>query len=232
MITRTKTEKSSEITKSRDISSFAMFKQKEFVQSYQAPVSVQPLNKSKTVGWFIRMSELEACKWTAQESDFDEGSVLWNYGLNFVSPRVQILLKSPLMIEETGNMKQIIGTFDDEISKSKFEDDKVAADLAASKGQLYKRKYQVRTKYLINILTKDNKPAHEVPICLTLKGLNGSDLSEHLKKFEKEMNKCLSKALDSEIPINYNEKFHSTTVFTPSLIEDMRGGNNVDVCAI
>ena len=246
MITRTKTEKSSEISKSRDISSFAMFQQKEFVQSYQAPVSVQPLNKSKTVGWFIRMSELEACKWTAQESDFDEGSVLWNYkqtfgrppktsveyGLNFVSPRVQILLKSPLMIEETGNMKQIIGTFDDEISKSKFEDDKVAADLAASKGQLYKRKYQVRTKYLINILTKDNKPAHEVPICLTLKGLNGSDLSEHLKKFEKEMNKCLSKALNSEIPINYNEKFHSTTVFTPSLIEDMRGGNNVDVCAI
>ena len=57
------------------------------------------------------------------------------------------------------------------------------------------------------------------------------DLSEHLKKFEK-MNKCLSKALNSEIPINYNEKFHSTTVFTPSLIEDMRGGNNVDVCAI
>ena len=129
MITRTKTEKSSEISKSRDISSFAMFKQKEFVQSYQAPVSVQPLNKSKVVGWFIRMSELEACKWTAQESDFEEGSVLWNYkqtfgrppktsveyGLNFVSPRVQILLKSPLMIEETGNMKQIIGTFDDEI---------------------------------------------------------------------------------------------------------------------
>ena len=62
--------------------------------------------------------------------------------------------------------------------------------------------------------------------------MNGSDLSEHLKKFEKEMNKCLSKALNSEIPINYNEKFHSTTVFTPSLIEDMRGGNNVDVCAI
>ena len=72
MITRTKTEKSSEITKSRDVSSFAMFKQKEFVQSYQAPVTIQPLNKSKTVGWFIRMSELESCKWTAQENDFEE----------------------------------------------------------------------------------------------------------------------------------------------------------------
>ena len=132
MITRTKTEKSSEITKSRDVSSFAMFKQKEFVQSYQAPVTIQPLNKSKTVGWFIRMSELESCKWTAQENDFEEGTVLWNYkqtfgrppktsvehGLNFVSPRVQILLKSPLMIEETINMKQIIGTFDDEICKA------------------------------------------------------------------------------------------------------------------
>ena len=136
------------------------------------------------------------------------------------------------MIEETINMKQIIGTFDDDICKAKFDDDKVAADLAASKGELYKRKYQVRTKYLINILTKNNKPAHEVPICLTLKGLNGADISEHLKRFEKEMNKCLSKALDSEVPINYNEKFHATTVFTPSLVQDMRGGNNVDICAV
>ena len=28
------------------------------------------------------------------------------------------------------------------------------------------RKYSTRTKYLVNILTKDNKPAHEVPLVL------------------------------------------------------------------
>ena len=36
-------------------------------------------------------------------------------------------------------------------------------------GEMYKRKYSVRTKYLVNILTKDNVPAHKIPIVLTLK---------------------------------------------------------------
>ena len=109
------------------------------------------------------------------------------------------------MIEETGNMKQIIGTFDDEICKSKFEDDKVAADLAASKGQLYKRKYQVRTKYLINILTKDNKPAHEVPLVLTLKGIASKKLSEDLKDFYKSMDRCMSVALQKDASSKFDK---------------------------
>ncbi|MGA1198654.1 MAG: hypothetical protein ACO36I_19370, partial [Candidatus Latescibacterota bacterium] len=35
-------------------------------------------------------------------------------GLNFTAPRLQILLRSPLMIEETSGMRQTIGTFENE----------------------------------------------------------------------------------------------------------------------
>jgi hypothetical protein len=67
---------------------------------------------------------------------------------------------------------------------------------------------------------------------LTLKGLNGTDVSEKVKLYEKEMSKCLSKALDSEIPLAFNEKFYATTVFAPVLANEMRGANNVEICAI
>jgi hypothetical protein len=46
------------------------------------------------------------------------------------------------------------------------------------------------------------------------------------------MSKCLSKALDSEIPLAFNEKFYATTVFAPVLANEMRGANNVEICAI
>ena len=46
------------------------------------------------------------------------------------------------------------------------------------------------------------------------------------------MSKCLSKALDSEVPLAFNEKFYATTVFAPVLANEMRGANNVEICAI
>ena len=153
-------------------------------------------------------------------------------GLNFTAPRLQILLRSPLMVEETGGMRQTIGTFENEDIKALWDEDKEKADLANSKGEMYKRQYSVRTKYLIYILTQDNKRAHKTPIVLTVKGLNGTDLSEKVKLFEKEMSKCLSKALDAEVPLQFNEKFHATTVFCPVLANEMRGANNVEICAV
>ena len=42
----------------------------------------------------------------------------------------------------------------------------------------------------------------------------------------------MSKALDVEIPLSFNEKFYATTVFTPILANEMRGANNVEICAI
>ena len=49
---------------------------------------------------------------------------------------------------------------------------------------------QLELKYLVNILTKDNKPAHEVPLVLTLKGIASKKLSEDLKDFYKSMDRC------------------------------------------
>jgi len=230
----------------RSLDSFKLFQDKKFVSGYQNLVTIQPLNKSKTRGWFIRKSDLDTCGWSATEDQFAKGSVIWNYkqtfgmapntsveeGLNFVEPRLQVLLRSPLMVEETSGMRQTIGTFDDPDVKELFEADKIASDLANSKGEMYKRKYSVRTKYLVYILTQDNKRAHKVPMVLTLKGLNGTDASEKIRLYEKEMSKCLSKALDSEVPLAFNEKFYATTVFAPVLANEMRGANNVEICAI
>lgn len=240
------TTKKTSALATRNLDSFKLFQSKEFVSGYQNLVTIQPLNKSKTRGWFIRKSDLDTCGWTAAESDFAKGSVIWNYkqtfgmapntsveeGINFTEPRIQILLRSPLMVEETSGMRQVIGTFDNPDVKELWEADKTAADLASSKGDVYKRKYSVRTKYLVYILTQDNARAHKIPMVLTLKGLNGTDVSEKVKLYEKEMSKCLSKALDSEVPLAFNEKFFATTVFVPTLINDMRGANNVEICAI
>ena len=230
----------------RKLDSFAMFNDKRFVSGYQPLVTIQPLNKSKKRGWFVRNSDLDNCGWTAKESDFDKGSVIFDYeqtfgmppntskelGLNFQVPRVQILLRSPLMVEEQFGMRSIIGTFEEDRVKELFEADKAAADLASSKNEMYKRKYSGRTKYLIYSLTKENKRAHKIPMVLTLKGLNGTDVSEKIRMFEKEMSKCLSKVLDTEVPMQYNEQFYSTTVFIPTLSSDMRGNNNVEICAV
>jgi len=240
------TTKKTSALATRGLDSFRMFQSKEFVSGYQNLVTIQPLNKSKTRGWFVRNSDLDTCGWNATESDFAKGSVIWNYkqtfgmapstsveeGLNFVEPRVQILLRSPLMVEETTGMRQTIGTFENPEVKELWEADKIASDLANSKGEMYRRKYSVRTKYLVYILTQENKRAHKIPMVLTLKGLNGTDASDKIKMYEREMSKCLSKALDSEVPLAFNEKFYATTVFVPVLANEMRGANNVEICAI
>ena len=242
---RMTTKKSSALA-TRGLESFKMFQSKEFVSGYQNLVTIQPLNKSKTRGWFVRKSDLDTCGWNATEDQFAKGSVIWNYkqtfgmapntsveeGLNFTEPRLQILLRSPLMVEEATGMRQVIGSFDSPQVKELFEADKIASDLANSKGEMYKRKYAVRTKYLVYVLTQDNKRAHKIPMVLTLKGLNGTDVSDKIRLYEKEMSKCLSKALDSEVPLAFNEKFYATTVFCPVLANEMRGANNVEICAV
>ena len=244
--TMTMKKTSSSALATRGLDSFKIFQSKEYITGYQNFVTIQPLNKSKTRGWFVRNTDLDTCKWHAVEEQFAKGSVIWNYkqtfgmapntsieeGLNFTEPRIQILLRSPLMVEETTGMKQTIGTFDNPEVKAKWDNDKLAADLANSKSEMYKRKYSVRTKYLVFILKEDNRRAHDLPMVLTLKGLNGTDAAEKIKMYEKEMSKCLSKALDTEVPLVFNEKFYATTVFTPSLVNDMRGANNVEICAI
>ena len=239
------TKASSALTK-RNLDSFLVFQDKKFVSGYQPLVTIQPLNKSKKRGWFIRNSDLDNCGWTAEVSDFEKGSVTFDYqqlfgmppntsteeGINFHRPRVQVLLRSPLMVEETSGMRQLIGTFEDPEVKQLWDADKAASELANSKGEMYKRRYSVRTKYLIYILTMENKRAHKLPIVLTLKGLNGTDVSSSIKQFETDMSKCFSKAVGSDVPLMMNEQFYCTTVWCPTLVSDMRGSNNVEICCV
>ena len=72
------TMKKSAITTTRDLSSFQLFQSKEFVSGYQNLVTIQPLNKSKTRGWFVRKSDLDTCGWYATEDQFAKGSVIWD----------------------------------------------------------------------------------------------------------------------------------------------------------
>jgi hypothetical protein len=50
---------------------------------------------------------------------------------------MQILLRSPLMVEEIKGMRQTIGTFDDPHVKELWDADKLASDLENSKGNMY-----------------------------------------------------------------------------------------------
>jgi hypothetical protein len=67
----------------RGLDSFLAFQSKEFISGYQNLVTIQPLNKSKTRGWFVRNSDLDTCGWSATENQFAKGSVLWNYKQTF-----------------------------------------------------------------------------------------------------------------------------------------------------
>ena len=98
--------KASSSLATRNLDSFLVFQDKKFVSGYQPLVTIQPLNKSKKRGWFIRNSDLDNCGWSAEVSDFEKGSVSFDYeqtfgmppntskelGINFHRPRVQILL--------------------------------------------------------------------------------------------------------------------------------------------
>jgi hypothetical protein len=136
----------------RGLDSFLAFQSKEFISGYQNLVTIQPLNKSKTRGWFVEeLQTLTLADGVPLRIRFAKGSVLWNYkqtfgmapntsveeGLNFTAPRLQILLRSPLMVEETTGMRQTIGTFDNPDVKELWDADKLAADLANSKGDMY-----------------------------------------------------------------------------------------------
>jgi hypothetical protein len=68
-------------------------------------------------------------------------------------------------------MRQTIGTFDNPEVKELWDADKLAADLANSKGEMYKRKYSVRTKYLVYILTEDNATCPQDPNGTYLEGI-------------------------------------------------------------
>jgi len=239
------------VIEKRSASDFAFAK--DFVSGYQSLATLQPLNKGKYRGWFLKNSDLDACEWTATEEDMaypehPKGSVIFDYeqifgrgmsqkreaGICFRAVRLQRLNVRPLLIQESGedSKKLIIGSFDDPLARAKFDEDKEAHNLALSKGEEYKRKYTVRTMYCVMILDKNNRRAHKKPIVLTVKGLNGVDLSEKSQAFDRQIELCYNKANGEDVAVTFSEEVHALSVFSLSLGTEVAGSNSVEICGI
>ena len=235
--------------RSADDFSFA----KNFVSGYQSLATLQPLNKGKYRGWFLKNSDLDVCEWTATEEDMAypehaKGSVIFDYeqifgrganqkreaGICFRAVRLQRLNVSPLLIQEASedSKKMIIGTFDDQHARALFDDDKEAHQLAMSKNEDYKRRYTIRTMYCVMILDKNNRRAHKKPIVLTVKGLNGVDLSQKSQAFDRQIEMCYNKANGEEVAATFSEEVHALSVFSLSLGTEVAGANSVEICGV
>ena len=68
----------------RTAADFAMFKSPEFISGYKSMATLQPLNQTDTHGLFLQNKDIDVCKWTAKQSDFEKGSVLLDYEHTFV----------------------------------------------------------------------------------------------------------------------------------------------------
>lgn len=236
------------ITKKRTADSFKIFSAPEYKSGFQPLATLQPLNKSKRMGWFIKEADLAHCEWSADEKamaypEHAKGAVMFDYeqtfggygaqkkvekGINFTAIRFQILHVSPLMIQETEGSKQLIGTFDHPIAKAKFDEDKIKSQDDPN----HKRQYTVRTMYCGFVLTKDNERAHAKPVVLSIKGLNGVDLSRKKKEFDKTIEACMNKVNEEEVSATFSEKIHALTVFSCSFERAMEGERGVEICGI
>ena len=234
--------------KKRSASDFQRFSNAQYKSGYQTLATLQPLNKSKRMGWFLKEQDIPHCEWTASEEDMEypehpKGAVMFNYeqlfgghgsnkklerGINFTAIRFQRLHASPLIIQETGGNKEMIGTFDHPVAKQLFDEDKELAEKESD----YKRKYTVRTMYCIYILTKDNKRAHNKPMVLSIKGLNGVDLSKKTKDFDRAVESCLNRVNEEEISATFSEQVHALSVFSCSFERAMEGQRGVEICGI
>ena len=245
MPTMTPTKPAKSALSKRSFDSFAIFKDPEYITGIQGLGTLQPLHNTQVAYWAVKEEACQLCKWTAKESDFEPGSVLFNHKHRFssnaietmhafVKPRIQILHASNILVvddsilnKDNKPMNIIVGDLSmPEISEPFYE------DVEQGKKPGSNRRYSTRTKYLVNILTKDNKPAHEVPLVLTLKGVASKKLSDNLKDFYKSMDKCMSVALEKDASSKFDKKVTSLYVFSPTIdIEsvEVRGGNTVTI---
>jgi len=243
----TKTTNTGAIT-TRSENSFLMFKEPEYVTGVQPFGTLQPLVNGGDGGFFIKTETINACRWITDKDDFEPDSVIWNHnhrfnngqrdqGHFFTKPRLQIIHVSEILIAEEGQdtKQRIVGDFSkNEYGGYRYSDAVFAFELdkqEVAEGKRKQRRFNTRTKYLVRLLNKHNRPAHEAPIVLTTKGLVSVELNKHVSEFRKEMEKCLSTYLDM-MAMTFDKKFHVTTVFCPSLIVDNRGEQNVPVVCI
>ena len=206
--------------------------------------TLQPLNQTDTHGLYLENKYQTVCKWTAKQSDFEKGSVIFDYehafgnnktpeeGILLIKPKLQILARSPLMVQERfgkgSGLNQIIGSFNDPSTKKMWDTDKAKADADPK----YERMYQSRTLYLVMILKKDKTRAHELPIVLTTKGLAAVQISQNLKHFEEMMGYTMDKFTNAAVPQVYNELFYSTTVWEPTFAKKRAGERRNEICGV
>ena len=230
--------------------SFSMFRETEFIDGMENFATIQPLHNTQQAYWAIKEEYWKTCKWTATEKDFEKDSVIWNTTHRFsegnvenvhafTKPKIQIIHTSEILVVDDSiigrngkPMNIIVGDLSMPNVNKAFEIDRQEHD----DGKKSKRQYSARTKYLVNILTKDNRPAHEIPIVLTIKGMASKDLGEMLKEFYKHMNKCYSTGLELKGNMKFDDRTRSTFVFKPNLevtsFKVQKGKNTISICAI
>ena len=234
-MTPAKTTKNNSSLETRSFDDFEIFNSSDYREGIQGLSTLQPLydTRDKLAYLAIRESDLKGCKWTANEDDFEEGTVLWNrvHIFNegdretmhcFVAPRLQIIHASGILVIDNSikdrrgkSMNTIIGDLDMEYVKEAFEVEKKAAADAVPKRN---SKYSTRRKYLVNILTKNNELAHEVPIVLTLGSSVSRNLSEALTAFNKNMDKCMSVAQNLGAAAKFSKETHIIYAFCPKFV--------------
>ena len=232
------TKKATAPKRSRD--SFRCFSNPDFVKGLQPLGTLQPLQNGQQAGWFVKAESFSTCEWTATEDDFLPDSVLWSYnyrfnngarevGHFFIRPRIQIILESNILVCEADSkgMQRIVGDLSMPDIAEAFELDKQEAEEKNTP-----RRYNTRKKYLVNVMTKDNKPAHKKPLVLTVKGLVSTNLSEHLKTFRLEMDRTMCKLSPEAGAVRFTNDVHGTYIFEIELDIATMGQNNNAVAAI
>ncbi|MGA1257044.1 MAG: DUF5895 domain-containing protein [Candidatus Nanopelagicaceae bacterium] len=213
--------------------------------------TLQVLNK-QTRGLFLKDSELLAAGWTATAKDFDKGTVKFGHthkfgmkatnpetGILFISPKICILIQSPVLVEDTWNGNVLIGELDNPQIKELWDADKEQQQQKLNQGvplESAKRQYCARTKSMLYILTKDGNIAHTNPLVLSCKNLNSVELfskGSGYGKFIEEISH--SQAARDGLPITavkYNPEFYQQFVWQPVFDMGERGPNANEICAI
>ena len=230
-------------TKKATSNRFSRFKDPEFKKGIAPLATLQALIDDRgdedQAGYFIKAENFQAAKWIAEESDFDEGAVLWNHtfkfstgarekGHFFIKPRLQILHRTNLLVMEQAT-KTIVGQLTDE---SMMKDDsgnlvptKLEFDLdkqMVEEGKRQQRRYATKQMYCVFLLTNTGKRAHENPIVLTLNGINNVKFAQALGEHEKKMERALSMALDMDSAMKFDFRTKATFVFCPTLFPELQ----------
>lgn len=229
-MTPAKTTKNNSSLETRSFDDFAVFNSPDYREGIQGLGTLQPLydERDNLAYLAIRQTDLKGCKWSAKETDFEEDTVHWDRvhifrGGDretmhcFTAPRLQIIHASGILVIDnsiTDRKGKTMNITVGDLSMDPINDAFYAEQKKAEKDKR-QSKYSTRRKYLVNILTKNNELAHEVPIVLTLSSSASRSVSEALTKFYNEMDKCMSIAQNLGAAAKFTKETHAIYVFSP-----------------